>query len=102
SRRLECVAGPLTAQVAARQTAQLAINERRQLIAGALISLIPGDQQSSDFIRRRSHLCSSARARILPQARTKSKFFYLCKCSRKLPGDLERVASSCTVGGAPD
>jgi hypothetical protein len=58
SRRLERVAGPLTAQVAARQTAQLVVDERRQLIAGALISLIPGDQQSSDFIRRRSHLYS--------------------------------------------
>jgi hypothetical protein len=52
------VAGPLTTQVAARQTAQLAIYERGQLIAGALIAPRPGDQQSSDFIRRRCHLCS--------------------------------------------
>ena len=43
SRRLERVAGPLTAQVAARQKAQLIVDERRQLIAGALIALIPGD-----------------------------------------------------------
>jgi hypothetical protein len=42
SRWLECVAGPFTAKVAARQTSQLVVDVRRQLIAGALIALIPG------------------------------------------------------------
>jgi hypothetical protein len=68
-RRLERVARTFTAQKPARQTAQLVVDERRQLIASALIALIPGDQQSSDFIRRRSHLCSHGKnANFTPSA----------------------------------
>src|SRR5262249_51192924 len=52
SRRLERVARTLTAQKPTRQAPQFIVDERRQLIAGALIALIPGDQQPSDFIGR--------------------------------------------------
>jgi hypothetical protein len=52
------VAGTLAAQIISRQAAQLVVDELRQLIARALIALIPGDQQLSDFIRHRSHLRS--------------------------------------------
>src|SRR5262245_33892818 len=74
-RRLERVAGTLTAHKPARQDAQLVVDERRQLIAGALIALVPGDQQSSDFIRRRSHLCSHGKKANFTSSANKVEIF---------------------------
>src|SRR5262245_5018139 len=52
SRRLERMAGALATHVAARHTAQFAVDERRQFISRALIASIPRDQKLCDFFRR--------------------------------------------------
>jgi hypothetical protein len=81
SRRLERVAGTLTAQKSARQAPQFIVNERRQLIAGALIALIPGDQQSSDFIARRGHLGSCGKNADFTPSADKVEIFQLAGLS---------------------
>jgi hypothetical protein len=51
-RRLQRVTGTLAAQIAARQAAQLLIDDRRQPVVRGLIAPIPGHQQLGDLPRR--------------------------------------------------
>jgi hypothetical protein len=56
--RLQRVAGPFTAQVAAGQFAQLLVDDRHQLIESGAVAFAPFTQQLSDFVRGSLHTSS--------------------------------------------
>ena len=49
--RLQRLAGPLTAHVAPGYTVQFVMDQRNQLIERCLLTVAPGQQQSSNFLR---------------------------------------------------